>query len=385
MANVIKVEISANEIEITYSDGSREEIENGNYERKVASGRTVEERVATEADRARLEALASGADSNVEREYLLADGTKVEVSAGKIEVTHPDGREEEVEGGEYELKDSAGNTIEERPATAADIARLEAYVPTELAAETSDAANQKRSADPVTETGGSDDDRLRGDDGDDVLSGEGGNDRLRGREGDDTLSGGSGNDRLRGDEGADTIDGGAGNDRARGGKGDDTINGGDGNDRLRGDAGDDIVNGEAGNDRVRGGGGEDTVTGGDGDDIVRGDTGNDTVNGNAGDDRVRGGDGQDIITGGTGNDDLWGNSDPDIFVFATGDGADKIHDFETGLDQIDLSAHGIANFATLIASASDVGLDTVIDLGGGDSILIEDTSASDLSASDFVL
>ncbi|MFD1808374.1 hypothetical protein ACFSHQ_10270 [Gemmobacter lanyuensis] len=42
---------------MTYSDGSREEVESGVYERKDTTGRTVEERPATQADLDRLNAL----------------------------------------------------------------------------------------------------------------------------------------------------------------------------------------------------------------------------------------------------------------------------------------------------------------------------------------
>ena len=51
---VTKVERSGSTIEVRYSDGTREEIEGGRYERKNAAGRTVEERRATAADIARL-------------------------------------------------------------------------------------------------------------------------------------------------------------------------------------------------------------------------------------------------------------------------------------------------------------------------------------------
>ena len=54
---VVKVERSATELEVRYSDGTREEIDSGRYERKDASGRTVEGRPATAADIARLSAL----------------------------------------------------------------------------------------------------------------------------------------------------------------------------------------------------------------------------------------------------------------------------------------------------------------------------------------
>jgi hypothetical protein len=56
-ATVVKLEVSASGIEVTYSDGSREEIENGRYEAKDSSGRTIVERAATQADIDRLNAL----------------------------------------------------------------------------------------------------------------------------------------------------------------------------------------------------------------------------------------------------------------------------------------------------------------------------------------
>lgn len=56
-SGVQKIEVSSAGVEVTYSDGTREEIENGRYERKNAAGRTVEERPATQADIDRLLAL----------------------------------------------------------------------------------------------------------------------------------------------------------------------------------------------------------------------------------------------------------------------------------------------------------------------------------------
>ena len=53
-ARPTEVERSTRGIEVTYSDGWREELENGRYELKDAQGRTVIERSATPQDRARL-------------------------------------------------------------------------------------------------------------------------------------------------------------------------------------------------------------------------------------------------------------------------------------------------------------------------------------------
>lgn len=54
---IVKVEVSDTGIEVRYGDGTKEEIENGRYERKNSAGRTVEERPATQADFDRLSAL----------------------------------------------------------------------------------------------------------------------------------------------------------------------------------------------------------------------------------------------------------------------------------------------------------------------------------------
>jgi Ca2+-binding RTX toxin-like protein len=64
--------------------------------------------------------------------------------------------------------------------------------------------------------GGSGDDLVYGDRGNDILRGNAGDDRLYGGIGDDRIEGGPGNDWMSGGFGADTIDGGEGNDYVRG-------------------------------------------------------------------------------------------------------------------------------------------------------------------------
>lgn len=56
-SGVTKIEVSGSDVEVTFSDGTRQEIENGRFERKDMAGRTVEERPATQADLDRLLAL----------------------------------------------------------------------------------------------------------------------------------------------------------------------------------------------------------------------------------------------------------------------------------------------------------------------------------------
>jgi Ca2+-binding RTX toxin-like protein len=73
-------------------------------------------------------------------------------------------------------------------------------------------------------------------------------------------------------------------------------------------------------------------TGTAGHDMMDGGGGNDTLNGGAGDDVIHAGTGADRLTGGTG---------ADTFVFVADEGADRITDFELGVDRIDLSDWGM--------------------------------------------
>lgn len=73
-----------------------------------------------------------------------------------------------------------------------------------------------------------------------------------------------------------------------------------------------------------------------------GGSGNDVIVGNNAANIIHGGAGNDVIYGGGGQDQLYGGSGNDIFVFsAVSDSLfkspDKIMDFETGIDKIDLS------------------------------------------------
>ncbi|MDX2211883.1 MAG: DUF3616 domain-containing protein [Oculatellaceae cyanobacterium bins.114] len=73
--------------------------------------------------------------------------------------------------------------------------------------------------------------------------------------------------------------------------------------------------------------------------VLSGRDGNDTLIGGSGDDELIGGSGNDILIGGSGNDTATGNSGNDTFVYtAFGDRTDRITDFNTTQDTLDLSA-----------------------------------------------
>ena len=103
------------------------------------------------------------------------------------------------------------------------------------------------------------------------------------------------------------------------------------------------VTGTKNNDTITGAAGGDTLIGGDGRDTLNGDAGDDTLNGGQAADALNGGTGADTLIGGGGGDTLTGGADADRFVFGAGDvnanlnNVDRITDFQTGVDEIDLS------------------------------------------------
>ncbi|MBT3494527.1 MAG: cadherin-like domain-containing protein, partial [Rhodospirillaceae bacterium] len=88
--------------------------------------------------------------------------------------------------------------------------------------------------------------KIKGTDGDDILTGGPGKDDLKGGDGNDVLSGNGGNDKLKGGDGNDTLSGGAGKDKLKGGDGDDTFvyvygTEAGGRDKFDGNGGNDVL------------------------------------------------------------------------------------------------------------------------------------------------
>lgn len=197
------------------------------------------------------------------------------------------------------------------------------------------------------------------------------NNNIYGAGGNDTLSGGDGHDNLTGNGGDDSLYGGTGHDTLSGGTGADTMEGNDGNDayvvdnvgdvvaELSGEGVSDIVysflatytlaaeienlqwngsgsftgTGNVLDNIIWSGGSDDTLSGGDGNDELRSSAGNDTLNG---------GDGDDLMVGSSGADTYTGGADSDVFQIGywdsgTGTDADRITDFQTGADLVDVS------------------------------------------------
>ncbi|MGH1414578.1 MAG: serine hydrolase [Pelagimonas sp.] len=195
------------------------------------------------------------------------------------------------------------------------------------------------------------------------------------------LVGLSGKDRLVGGRGDDKISGGAGNDSLNGRNGDDSISGDAGNDKIAGKRGNDHLFGGRGEDKISGGRGDDRLDGDSGDDILRGGRGNDDLSGSSGDDILRGGRGNDTLNGGEGDDFLKGGHGSDIFVFNENSGNDTIKSFETGKDQIDLSALNLT-FQDLQMSERSGGRG--YDITFGEDTLVIASPNGELTETDFI-
>ncbi|MBR0830454.1 VCBS domain-containing protein [Bradyrhizobium manausense] len=165
-------------------------------------------------------------------------------------------------------------------------------------------------------------------------------------------------------------------------------------DSINGTAFDDVITGNANANLLRGFAGSDVIHGGDGNDQIEGGQlsnpslgGNDVLYGEGGNDVIYGGSGNDLIDGGIGNDILTGLAGADTFVFAVHDGADQITDFSHAQgDRIDLTgvAGAIGSIADIQSHAQQVGADTVITFGGGDTLTLTNVTLGGLVDGDFI-
>lgn len=237
-------------------------------------------------------------------------------------------------------------------------------------------------------TGAAANDTLSGAVGKDTLDGGDGADLLFGGDTGDILFGGMDDDTLRGDAGSDSLDGGDGADLILADSGRDTVAGGVGDDSIDAAAGDDILSGGGGRDDLFGGSGADRLNGDGGNDTLNGGDDDDTLNGGAGFDRLAGGDGADRMNGGASNDIIFGGAGDDIIEFDIGGGTDTLRDFAAGTgseDAVLVVGFGASfdSFAEILAAATDDGVDTTIDFGNGDVLIIRNVVASQLAPEDF--
>ncbi len=158
----------------------------------------------------------------------------------------------------------------------------------------------------------------------------------------------------------------------------DQIFGDAGNNILIGSGGADVVDGRSGNDTILGGTGNDSLTGGMGADLLDGGDGADALNGGLGTDTLIGGAGDDVLTGGT---------EADVFVFGPGSGSDTITDFAAGSgadhDVIKFDRAVFADYAAVLANASQVGADVVISLGNNFNLTLQSVDLATMTIDNF--
>lgn len=109
------------------------------------------------------------------------------------------------------------------------------------------------------------------------------------------------------------------------------------------------------------------------------------VDGGAGNDELVGGRGNDILAGGSGNDWLTGGQGRDVFVFTKADeySADRISDFASGQDRLDISGFGFDDIGAI--NVKQVDSDTLVTFADSNSVTLVDVDADQLSEQDFLI
>ena len=131
------------------------------------------------------------------------------------------------------------------------------------------------------------------------------------------------------------------------------------------------------------------------DDMLVGTSGNDTIKGAAGNDTIDGGDGNDLVVGGLGNDSIQLGDGDDVFQWGQKDWGEHVEG-GTGIDRGEITGvaggEGISvnvsagqlyvadftGFGGPIVTLNDVEQLVIRPLGGVDSVLIADTTGTDL-------
>jgi Ca2+-binding RTX toxin-like protein len=116
--------------------------------------------------------------------------------------------------------------------------------------------------------------------------------------------------------------------------------------------------GKSGTYRLESGAGDDLLIGSNQRDVLKGGSGNDSLYGEGSIDKLYGEEGDDLLDGGLGSDFLYGGAGADSFVLKSGNGSDRILDFNSAQgDKLALS--GI-NFGQLSFNSNQILLGTEV-------------------------
>ncbi|MFN0264741.1 beta strand repeat-containing protein [Tepidamorphus sp. 3E244] len=287
-------------------------------------------------------ATTGGGNDMIDATLLTSSGTSVQASTGAGNDTFRSGAGDDT-------FDAGGNvdTLDLSFLLAGQDATVDLSGATQTAS--SSVTGSDTMSDVENVTTGAGDDQVTASDSVNVINTGLGNDTVFAGDalGNDTLNGGGGIDTLDYSASTSGVNVQLGFNNASGADiGTDTLSGfenavgGSGNDTLSGGALSNTLSGGAGSDTLNGGGAADTLFGG---------TGADTINGGAGDQA------DDILSGG-GTDGV-----QDSFNFTGLFGADRITDFEDGLDRMNFVGYTSGN----VNFAGDVGADFVIVIDDG--------------------
>ena len=125
----IKAHKLANGARITFSDGSREEIRNGQFVRTDRNGSVLERRRARSSDLARMRALFGGQKPQTDKvpTGVNARAVKATYRGQNVEILYSNGWREEISWGRYRLIDQYGRAAASRRATQLDRKRLNRF------------------------------------------------------------------------------------------------------------------------------------------------------------------------------------------------------------------------------------------------------------------
>lgn len=125
----VKVQKLTNGARVIYSDGSREEIVDGNFSHMNAVGRIVENRRARGSDLARMRAYFSRTPPRAEESAPVVKSRAVNATyrGQDVDILYANGWREQIKSGRFMLTDKYGRVVTSRRATQADRYRLNRF------------------------------------------------------------------------------------------------------------------------------------------------------------------------------------------------------------------------------------------------------------------